>query len=271
MNGLRWCAKIVFLLVLLAFYQTRSVAVMAAPAAVLDDPYCGDGICQSDSCNDSQTPGDGCRESRDSCPADCGWCGDGYCDPNYEDWTNCTQDCGSCGDGMCEIGSEADCSLPEHWCVADCGPVQSACESECFFQSDCGTNQICTPQHKCVTYGRPDTIGPKQCGEETGSCSNTSDCCNNGGNGDVCIGADGTKDAHGYCGPPDTGVCPNANACFDAQDCYLGFGCDEFSCYQMYCDPLINRCQFADGPYGLCPDAHNVYRDVPAGPICQAG
>lgn len=275
MDGLRWCTRMLFLLTLLAFYQMRAAVVLAAPAAAVNDSYCGDGTCDSDPCNDSQTPGDGCRETRETCPADCGWCGDGYCDPNYEDWTNCTQDCGSCGDGVCEIGSEADCSLPEHWCAGDCGPVQGACLTDCYEQTECGTNQICNPQHTCITLGSPETPGTKKCGDETGSCTRDTDCCDNGGNGEVCIGADGTKTSTGYCGAANNGVCPGSSSCFSLQDCYDAYSCSSWEgdgpdpCFYMYCDPNVGRCQFVGGPDGECPDPSTVYTFAPEGPICH--
>lgn len=55
-------------------------------------------------------------ENAVSCEYDC-FCGDGHCDPQYENWLNCSLDCTepSCGNGVCECtrdgqwGSELCC------------------------------------------------------------------------------------------------------------------------------------------------------------------
>jgi hypothetical protein len=51
----------------------------------------------------------------EDCPP-CVECGDGYCDPNYENNTTCSIDCGGwCGDGICNGGETAT------YCRSDCG------------------------------------------------------------------------------------------------------------------------------------------------------
>ena len=71
-------------------------------------PRCGDGECNGD-------------ESWDTCPMDCGYCGDGFCGYG-ETALNCPDCFKVCGDGICtgEEGCEAcptDCG--------ECGPVVS--------------------------------------------------------------------------------------------------------------------------------------------------
>jgi len=71
-----------------------------------DNPKCGNHICEP-------------NEDEKICPEDCKWCGNGYCNPIWENSQNCPADCGGggrCGDGYCN-------STSENWqnCPADCG------------------------------------------------------------------------------------------------------------------------------------------------------
>lgn len=83
---------------------------------------CGDFLCAC-----------GSDESGDSCPSDCGDCGDLICDP-YEDTDSCPSDCGPCGDLLCD-GAETNASCPED-CPDLCGdlicdPGEVDCPSDC--------------------------------------------------------------------------------------------------------------------------------------------
>ncbi len=83
---------------------------------------CGDSICDSN-CESPQT-----------CPSDCGYCGNGSCS-QFESRTTCPQDCGYCGDHVCNGGETAwscptDCDWCGNgictsgeigWCTLDCG------------------------------------------------------------------------------------------------------------------------------------------------------
>lgn len=86
-------------------------------------PVCGDGACQS-------------GEDEESCPADCGYCGDGYCGP-YEEW--CYDDCGYCGDWYCDWDEEDQMTCPED-CEGYCGDGYcGAYEDASSCGADCGS------------------------------------------------------------------------------------------------------------------------------------
>jgi|GEM_PF-2756936 len=115
-----------------------------------EDPYCGDGICQTDeigicaidcervsaNCGDNICQG----SEMTTCPADCmsdGYCGDGYCDPSRERVATCATDCapsGYCGDGYCDPATEtASCS--------DCASVMGYCgDGICQFNENCSSD-----------------------------------------------------------------------------------------------------------------------------------
>jgi hypothetical protein len=213
------------------------------------DPHCGDAICQEDACGEWQTFGDGCRETPDSCPDDCGYCGDGTCDFDYESQSSCSEDCGYCGDGLCQVYIESNVNLSATRCTADCGSGWS--NGECATNSECGSGEYCNSMHQCVP-GTSTQAGEHsgQCG---GSCTSKNDCCGN----EICYGND--YGGSGYCAGPDTSACQDAPSCSSNNDCYSYFGCDAlFPCYDMYCSPATGRCDFMES-YAWCPDVSNVY------------
>src|SRR4030095_2062550 len=102
------------------------------------DCFCDNGTCDAD-----ETPG--------SCFQDCGFCGDGICDPfnprNPEDGLNCGQDCERCGDGICSPDVETveecpeDCNCGNGTCDQWNGEFPGNCLEDCGF---CG-DRICDP------------------------------------------------------------------------------------------------------------------------------
>jgi hypothetical protein len=101
----------------------------------LDIPYnmmwCGDGECNG-------------SEDSESCPEDCGDCGDGWCDwEGGEDSESCPSDCetGYCGDGECSIGETlescpSDCEMGycgDEYCDWGSGEDAESCPADCGF------------------------------------------------------------------------------------------------------------------------------------------
>lgn len=82
---------------------------------------CGDNVCDTN-CENPQ-----------SCPSDCGRCGDGQCSA-FESRSSCPGDCGYCGDGACN-GDETVWSCP-----GDCGGGGGGGGGGCFDQ------EVCEPQ-----------------------------------------------------------------------------------------------------------------------------
>jgi hypothetical protein len=82
--GLLWCQR-----------YSLQAAPMEPLAALTLPQHCGDGICQTDTCDPQllTAPGDGCEEDQDNCPGDCGYCGDGTCNIPLEDSLSCPADC----------------------------------------------------------------------------------------------------------------------------------------------------------------------------------
>lgn len=87
---------------------------------------CGDGVCDTNCETPQSCPGDcgycgdhSCSqfENSSSCPQDCVVCGDGVCNGG-ETPSSCPEDCGYCGDGLCRSG-ETSVSCPED-CGASC-------------------------------------------------------------------------------------------------------------------------------------------------------
>ncbi|HKY61900.1 MAG TPA: hypothetical protein VJR29_00635 [bacterium] len=105
----------------LALFFLLSLVFLPLPEAEASD-FCGNFLCAC---------GDG--EAADTCPSDCGDCGDLLCQP-YEDPDSCPLDCGPCGDLLCD-GIENHVTCPED-CPQICGdlicePGEEACEVDC--------------------------------------------------------------------------------------------------------------------------------------------
>lgn len=94
---------------------------IALPASRAEE-LCGNFLCAC-----------GSGENGESCPTDCGDCGDLACDP-YEDTESCPSDCGPCGDLLCD-GAEnhencpGDC--PDLCGDLICDPGEVDCPSDC--------------------------------------------------------------------------------------------------------------------------------------------
>jgi len=133
---------------------------------VVNQPQCGDGVCQQAENGiciaDCDWCGDGFCQPNEigKCKFDCDWCGDGFCQVS-ESCNSCSTDCGSCkdplycGDGVCSVN---ECS-PR--CAQDCSSLQcqnGICEpnlrENCIdTPNDCTCNfdEICNPStKKCV-------------------------------------------------------------------------------------------------------------------------
>jgi hypothetical protein len=202
-----------------------------AAAAVPSGGWCGDGICETGTCDQDESPGDGCRETRNNCPDDC--------------WDKC-------GDGQCQVAVEADCNDLDLWCTDDCGDTIYDTCGECVSSDDCPSGDTCTMWHDCVATSpqEPEPPSSPECG---GECQTNDDCCGS----DVCYGNDGTSET-GYCAPPQQAWCPDSFQCDSSYDCYHSW-CDVYCvipCKDMYCDPGIGRCQFVSGTD--CPGPSNI-------------
>ena len=82
------------------------------------EPQCNEdqGSCPQDCCNPAcgdQACEPGCGEYPDNCPADCfpNTCGNGWCEGG-ESPSNCHDDCGYCGDGYCDPAFETPGQCP---------------------------------------------------------------------------------------------------------------------------------------------------------------
>jgi hypothetical protein len=132
------------------------------------DPVCGDSNCESEK-----------GESAESCNTDCpGTCGDGFCNPNFEDYNNCGADCTDhppiCSDGTCngdenpstcpgdcpDICGDSYCSGSENsdYCPEDCGPACNSngqCENGETQENCPGDCPICATEDavNCSNYG----------------------------------------------------------------------------------------------------------------------
>lgn len=110
--------------------------------------FCGDGACSlAETCGSCPTDCGECPcgngvcgddETCESCPWDCGTCatcGDGVCDPAYEECDVCQEDCGfcqpTCGDTVCN-GEESCLDCP-----ADCGVCPFCGDNTCDDSETC--------------------------------------------------------------------------------------------------------------------------------------
>jgi len=152
---------------------------------------CGDGVCQDD---------DTCHEDPTTCPADCGFCGDGTCrDP--ENASTCAKDCSVCGDNVCSEGETNgscanDCPvcgddicnpLCENLenCPADCSEcgdgtcsaneTKTSCPQDCNVCGDgvCGTGEKCPKD--CATCGDGTCNGDETLATCPGDCTRCGD------------------------------------------------------------------------------------------------
>lgn len=127
---------------------------------------CGDGICSLDEtyftcpqdcpivCGDNYCD-KASGENVISCPQDCGYCGDAFCDSERENADSCSSDCKVipvCGNNKCETG-ETRLNCPDD-CPPECNDgrcespeTESSCPADCKqdvteYESVCGDN-IC--------------------------------------------------------------------------------------------------------------------------------
>jgi len=173
---------------------------VAPDDCLVDCGYCGDGNCDPD-------------ENSDNCQEDCGYCGDEICGLG-ETVQNCIEDCGYCGDEICDAGANENSSnCPEDcgYCGdEECGPGETIqnCIEDCGY---CGDG-ICDASANEKTSNCPQDCG--YCGDEV---------CGPGETIQNCI------DDCGYCGD---GVC-DAGANEHASNCPSDCG----FCGDAYCDP----------------------------------
>ncbi len=137
----------------LDFYNCISADCNATRSCMLPLPcgFCGDGLCQL-------------NEEPSYCGQDCGgdpYCGDGWCDPIFEDVISCSVDCAVCGDRYCQAFEN--------------------CPFDCDFQV-CG-NGLCEYGEHCESC--PVDCGACVCGDGTcdvGECGNCAADCPGGCN-----------------------------------------------------------------------------------------
>ena len=224
------------------------------------DCHCGDGVCQSfygedcvncgdcDADDGCPTCGDGLcttidpyNENPEDCPQDC-FCGDGLCDPDFEDCDTCLEDCINpdcfpiCGDGYCSEISEGCLECPQDcldvlcpscgdgvcdaWPELDYYENCTNCPEDCTLEDDgCGT---------CPPGSIKDCDGSGECFSDTwvgdGYCDGTSQ---ENGADFCCYALDG-----GDC-TVELGQCPT---------------CGDGVCEELYedCDSCLEDCADPD-------------------------
>jgi len=141
------------LLILFIFFSLKSEFVLSQdpyPCPPGQD-YCGDGCCDPDNGENSETCPDDCGE-----PSPCN--NNGSCD-GEEDCISCPLECGSCGYpcgcGDCETGQNAACD-PDNPCITQLSCDQPDChDTACWFSncSGCGSGGpgcYCSTQSQCL-------------------------------------------------------------------------------------------------------------------------
>jgi hypothetical protein len=191
------------LLVLVVAWSRWSLGVAAAspaPAAALD-PFCGDGTCQTISCDPQLpgSPGDGCEENPSNCQDDCGWCGNGMCNVQFENQQTCQGDCGYCGDHTCQSYFENQSN-----CSTDCGTGGGGGGPTCG-------NGTCDGNEDCDSC-------PRDCSESCGICGDQYCAANEYGGG-------------------GSGHPPPCNVQTDMWCTYCETDCG--GCNPAYCDPQV--------------------------------
>jgi hypothetical protein len=227
-------------------------------ACTLDD-FCQDGSCVAEiydvvclgACGDGKCV---YLEDDNSCPADCGWCGDGVCglNENGPDGGTCPKDClAACGDGLCEGGEsvlfcqvdcggcgDGFCGLNEssEICAGDCPPAcgdgqceagegPKLCPVDCL--PPCGDG-ICQWGQNPYNCPVDCTIcGDGICGNDETKESCQQDCVTPCGNG-VCEGGENPDDCPvdcGLCGDDICGYSETDDSC--PADCWEGCGDEE--------------------------------------------
>ena len=199
---------------------------------------CGDGECVY-------------TEGPESCPEDCGFCGDQVCG-THENGPNggtCPKDCSNaCGDGICLGGESTEtclidcggcgdgfCGLNESpaTCLFDCPPAcgNGACEGGEGIDScpvdcmpPCGDGLCQSGENPYVCPVDCAVCGDGICGasEEISSCP--ADCSSACGNG-ICEGGESFQDCAvdcGYCGDSVCGFSESGPGC--PSDCWEGCG-----------------------------------------------
>lgn len=182
-----------------------------------DDPYCGDGTCDS---------GESCSKCEVDCGA-CPYCGDGTCDSN-ETCQSCKSDCGACT-GLC-----------------------SSCEKNEDCDSGFCARRICDGLRACyaTSNGSCPTVDGYGCPSKTlfDTCTSQTDCTINGTckkyNSSRCLQyCNSTADCVG----PSADVSPLDPFCSGDNLCLLRCSSAATVCpYGSTCRP------FADGTYGYC-------------------
>ena len=209
---------------------------------------CGDGKCVY-------------SEDKDSCPVDCGECGDGLCGlhENGPGGGSCPLDClAACGDGKCQGGESATlcwldcggcgdgkCGLNETHdnCLADCPPLcgdgdcsggesADSCAWDCL--PPCGDSICQGGEHFYTCPADCNVCGDNVCGnsEDVDNCPQ--DCQTPCGNG-VCDGGENPEICAvdcGWCGDQTCGHNETGATC--PADC-------EFECGDGFCIPLLGE------------------------------
>lgn len=129
-------------------------------------PVCGNAYCEL-------------GEEAETCPQDCGYCGDDYCAP--QEGEDCLEDCGYCGDGVC-FWDENPLSCAQD-CPGFCGDgVCLGAESLDDCPVDCAVcgDGVCSPYEGCTQdcgecgdgFCAPNEPGwcTADCGEPCASC-----------------------------------------------------------------------------------------------------
>jgi hypothetical protein len=170
---------------------------------------CGNGTCDKpfenaqkcskdcpDDCGDGYCTG---LESPNTCALDCPLnCGNGTCDTG-ESRKNCSQDCGYCGDGACQPEETASLNPPigKESCANDCLKIFCTSPADCDDTIDC-TDDACGSDGKCTYTPNDASCGGGKCLGQAALQIPGTGCCQD---------ADGDGQPAASCG---------GNDCYDA-------------------------------------------------------
>lgn len=251
---------------------------------------CGNGTCESDN-----------GETSETCAADC-HCGDGVCKAERgEDLFTCPDDCHSeCGNGLCELDEHdpnsdtycsGDCSSQYAWCgndvcdleetpescghdclggtcgngTCESGEDAGHCPADCFECSligaaenvgqGCSRDDMCGPGGACLDFGEGGQCYVV-CSGECGTCASTEQCAPISAGGAPVEYLPGVDLA--VCVPKPTGSQGAYDACGQADGaCESGLDCTVFSAdaTRGYCAPSCasgEACPEREGVAGQC-------------------